>query len=76
MHWVFLPYDSLPSFAEHWWEVQARQGLLLMEWALWTVFAKCIHQFFVTAPPHAWQNQDLLSAHALEAQELLKHLVK
>lgn len=72
----FFPYDSLPSFADHWWGVKARQGLVLMEWALWTVFAKRIHQFFLTAPPHAWQNQDLHSAHALEVQELLKQLVK
>lgn len=72
----FFPYDSLLIFAKCWWEVKARQGLVLMEWPLWTVFAKCIHQFFLTAPPHAWQNQDLYSTHAPEVQELLRHLVK
>lgn len=36
----FSPYDSLPSFAEYWWEAQARQGLVLIEWALCVCICK------------------------------------
>lgn len=72
----FFPCDSLPSFIEHCMRSSSKARPCINGMSFVNCVCKMYSSVLSHCPPHAWQNQELLSAHALEAQELLKHLVK